>query len=85
MCFSRHLSLVDEIDPRPDTPDFQGALPLFYSVALNDVAMLQKQFRKGTQYFTLHNAKYQNVFHIAAKRNSLEAIKFICQKNVFVE
>ena len=79
------MNLVDEIDPRPDTPDFKGSLPLFYSIALNDVPMLKKQFKKGSEYFTLRNAKYQSVFHIAAKHNALEAIQFICQKSAFVD
>lgn len=36
------IDLVDEIDPKPDTPDFYGALPLFYAIQNNDFAMIKK-------------------------------------------
>lgn len=32
VCMTKQLELVDEIDPRPDTPDFFGSLPIFYSL-----------------------------------------------------
>lgn len=32
VCMTQNYPLVDEIDPRPDTPDFYGSLPLYYSL-----------------------------------------------------
>jgi hypothetical protein len=63
--------LVDEIDPRPDTPDFYGSLPLYYSLQLDDLRMLKKQFTQGKKYFSFRSYKYETVFHVAAKNNAL--------------
>lgn len=32
VCLHKKLDIVDEIRPRPDTPDFYGSLPLYYSL-----------------------------------------------------
>ena len=32
VCMHKMLDIVDEIDPRPDTKDFYGSLPLTYSL-----------------------------------------------------
>lgn len=32
VCMHKMLEIVDEIDPRPDTKDFYGSLPLTYSL-----------------------------------------------------
>ena len=45
---SKQLAIVDEINPRPDTLDYYGNLPLFYTVQQDDLAMLEKQFTRGT-------------------------------------
>jgi len=75
---TRQIELVDEIDPRPDCPDYFGAMPIFYSLQQDDLPMLQKQFKKGPLYFTVRNYKYETVFHVAAKNNALDSLKFIC-------
>ena len=48
VCLSKQLAIVDEINPRPDTLDYYGNLPLFYTVQQDDLAMLEKQFTRGT-------------------------------------
>lgn len=47
VCMHKQHPIVDEINPRPDTPDYYGALPLFYSLAQNDEKMIKKQFKMG--------------------------------------
>ena len=49
--------IVQAVDPRPDTKDYMGNLPLFYSVAKNDTQMFQIQFKHSKQYFHLRNYK----------------------------
>jgi len=44
--YKKH-AIVDEIDPRPDTPDYYGSLPFFYTLQQNDLPMLEKQFKGG--------------------------------------
>lgn len=51
----------------------------------NDDQMIRKIFRKGKQYFSLRNYKYETIFHMAAKHNSLQAIKEIVQSSIFIE
>ena len=45
-CINRQACIVDEIKPRPDTADFYGNLPLYYTLQYNDVTTLQKIFPK---------------------------------------
>lgn len=85
VCMSKRHAIVDEIDPRPDTPDYYGSLPFFYTLQQDDLPMLQKQFHGGRQYFEMRNYKYETIFHIAGKNNALESLKFIIGKNVFIE
>ncbi len=46
-CMSKQLSIVIEINTRPDTLDYYGNLPLFYTVHQDDLAMLDKQLTLG--------------------------------------
>lgn len=46
--------------------------------------MLVKYFKKGREYFLLRNYKYETVFHVAAKNNSLDAITELVGKSVFI-
>jgi hypothetical protein len=32
VCMTRQHAIVDEINPRPDTTDYYGSLPLYYSL-----------------------------------------------------
>lgn len=84
VCMNKQLPIVDEICPRPDTVDFYGNLPLFYTLAQNDVPMLDKYFTKSKEYFRLRNYKYETVFHICAKHNSLESLHKLVGRNVFI-
>ena len=47
--------------------------------------MIEKQFSGGPEYFKLRNYKYETIFHIAAKNNSLNSIKYIVGKSIFIE
>lgn len=77
--------IVHYINPLPDTKDFYGNLPIFYSIKNNDAIMINKYFKKGKQYFHIRNYKNQNLFHIAAQYNSFEALMSIVKNNIFFE
>lgn len=47
--------------------------------------MIEKQFRKGAEYFNMRNYKCESIFHVAGKNNSLESLKYVVGKNVFIE
>lgn len=32
VCMTKQHAIVDEIDPRPDTPDYYGSLPFYYTL-----------------------------------------------------
>lgn len=51
----------------------------------NDDQIIKKLFKKGKQYFSLRNYKYETIFHVAAKHNSLQSLKEIVQNSIFVE
>ena len=51
VCMEKQLPIVDEINPKPDTHDYYGNLPLFYSIKLDDKPMIEKQFKAGKEYF----------------------------------
>jgi ankyrin repeat protein len=85
VCMHKQLDIVDEIDPRPDTPDYYGSLPLFYSLQQDDLPMLQKQFKMGRDYYKLRNYKYETIFHIAAKNNALSSLQYLVGKAVFID
>ena len=76
--------IVDEIRPRPDILDYYGNLPLYYTLANNDVPMLEKYFHFNRDYFKYRNYKFETVFHICAKNNAIEALKHLLGRNVFV-
>jgi ankyrin repeat protein len=74
VCIAQNIELVDVIKPRPDTKDYYGNLPLFYSIMKNDATMISKYFKKGREYLGLRNYKYETMFHVAAKYNSLATL-----------
>jgi len=74
VCINKQHPIVDEIRPRPDICDYYGNLPLYYTLSNNDVPMLEKYFNSTREYFKLRNYKYETIFHICAKNNSLEAL-----------
>ena len=71
--------------PRPDTSDYYGSLPLYYSIELNDAPMIKKQFKEGKGYFSLRNYKYETIFHKAAKHNAVDALKATIGKAIFIK
>lgn len=85
VCMHNQHPIVDEINPRPDTPDYYGCLPLYYSIKENDFAMIKKQFRAGKEYFKLKNYKSATIFHMAGLYNAKESLELMCGKHVFVE
>lgn len=40
VCLASKTEIVDVIKPRPDTKDYYGNLPIFYSLMLDDVDMI---------------------------------------------
>lgn len=40
MCLSSKTEIVDVIKPRPDTKDYYGNLPIYYSLMQDDVDMI---------------------------------------------
>jgi len=78
-------SIVEVIRPRPDTKDYYGNLPIFYSIMQDDVEMIEKCFNKGREYFSLRNYKFQTIFHIAAKYGSLDSLKALLGRTIFIE
>jgi len=84
VCLTRESEdILDVIKPRPDIKDYYGNLPLFYAIMKNDVIAVGNLFKKGRDYFSLRNYKNETIFHIAAKTNSLEALKIIVDNQVF--
>ena len=81
---SKH-DILQYIKPLPDTKDYYGNLPIFYSIQNNDALMINKYFKKGKQYFHIKNFRNQNLFHIAGRYNSFEALISIVKNNIFFE
>lgn len=77
--------MIDVIKPKPDTRDYKGNLPLFYTIRQNDSLMIKQYFKRNKDYFSYRNYKYETIFHIAAKYNSIEALKALICKTVFIE
>jgi len=71
--------------PSAQGPDFYGNHPLFYSVIQNDVEMIKKCFTRGRDYLTLKNYKYRTFLHIAARYNSIDAIKQLLGNQIFFQ
>jgi ankyrin repeat protein len=85
VCEMSHYDLIESISPRPDTPDYEGNYPIFCSVLKNDSKMIDTYFNKGKVYFPLRNYRYETLFHIAARGNSLEAIERLTSNCFFFE
>ena len=85
VCINKQHPIVDEIRPRPDICDFYGNLPIYYTLQNNDVPMLEKYFHSTTEYFKLRNYKYETIFHVCAKYNSLDALKQLIGRKVFID
>ena len=85
VCIHMKLEIVDEIRPRPDIVDYYGNLPIYYTLANNDVAMLEKYFHSTKEYFKLRNYKYETIFHICAKHDSIEALQQLMGRTVFIQ
>ena len=47
--------------------------------------MIRKYFKKGKEYYNLKNYKFETIFHIAARYNSLASIKELIGRSVFLE
>ena len=78
LCLTRENDeIVDAIKPRPDIKDYEGNLPLFYSLQKNDIEMVQRLYKKGRDYFNIRNYKFQSIFHVSARFNSLECLKIL--------
>jgi hypothetical protein len=75
VCLAGQTSIVDKIRPKLDTKDFYGNLPIHYTIAQDDFKMVSDYFTNGRMYYDLRNYKYESVFHIAGKRNSMMSIK----------
>lgn len=85
VCMKKRTDIVDVIRPRPDTKDYYGNLPIFYSLMQDDVEMIKKYFKKGRDYFSLKNYKHETIFHVAAKKNALASLKELMGRTVFIE
>lgn len=85
VCMLSKHDIVHHIKPLPDTKDYYGSLPIFYSIQNNDSLMINKYFKKGKQYFHIKNFRNQNLFHISGIFNSLEALQSITKNNIFFE
>ena len=83
-CINKQACIVDEIKPRPDTADYYGNLPLYYTLQYNDVATLTKIFPATKDYFKLRNYKYETVFHVCARYNSYDALHAMLGNIVFI-
>jgi hypothetical protein len=66
VCLLSKHEIVEDINPRPDSKDYYGNLPIFYTIMNNDVFMINKYFTKTKGYNHLRNYKNQTLFHIAA-------------------
>lgn len=85
MCIEGQTSIVDKIRPKLDTKDFYGNLPIHYTIAHDDYLMINDYFTNGRTYFELRNYKYESMFHIAGKKNSVMSIKALVKKIIFQE
>ena len=46
--------------------------------------MLEKYFHSTKDYFKLRNYKYETIFHVCAKYDSIEALKQLLGRTVFL-
>ena len=49
----------------------------------DDYEMVKKYFINPKAYFELRNFKFETIFHVAAKNNSLKSLKTMLGKGVF--
>ena len=87
VCLNKRTSIVNEIRPRLNTRDYYGNLPIHYTVAADDSPMVLNYFqaRSCEDYFDHRNFKYESIFHIAAKYNSINALRALLRGSIFVE
>jgi ankyrin repeat protein len=84
VCLNCKHAIVDEIRPRPDTPDYFGNLPLYYTLRQDDVPMVEKQWTGKSKYFSLRNYKMETIFHVAAKNNAIKSLEKMIGACVFL-
>lgn len=77
-----HTALVQDIRPKLNTQDYYGNLPIHYTIAKDDVEMIESYYQKRDirAYFEIRNFKYETIFHIAAKHNSFESLDALLGK-----
>lgn len=46
--------------------------------------MVDKQWTRSREYFSLRNYKFETIFHIAARHNSLESLVALIKKCTFL-
>lgn len=56
-----------------------------YSIMQDDVEIIKRYFKKGREYFNLRNYKFETIFHVAAKFNSISSLKELLGRSVFIE
>ena len=83
-CMLMQREIVEDINPQPDTRDYYGNLPLFYTVMNND-ELNAATFQHGKNYYHLRNYKQETLFHVAAKHNSVQALETLNKRAVFFE
>lgn len=65
-CEGNQHEIAEAMKLKPDLRDYNGALPLFYSLKNDDHKMISTYFKKGKEYFAIKNYKYESIFHVAA-------------------
>ena len=83
-CMLMQREIVEDINPQPDTRDYYGNLPLFYTVMNND-ELNAATFQHGKNYYHLRNYKQETLFHVAAKHNSVQALETLNKRAIFFE
>lgn len=90
VCIEGQTALVQDIRPKVDTQDYYGNLPIHYTIAKDDVEMIESYYlkRDTREYFENRNFKYETIFHIAARHNSSRSLEALLGKSkqiVFLE
>mmetsp|Transcript_6184 Transcript_6184/g.10000 ORF Transcript_6184/g.10000 Transcript_6184/m.10000 type:complete len:132 (-) Transcript_6184:408-803(-) len=81
----KKTSIVEEYRPKFDTQDYYGNWPIHYTIAQDDDLMVGKYFTKAREYFMLRNFKYETIFHVAGRNNSVLSIAALLGKTIFIE
>ena len=84
VCQHMRANMCEEIRPRPDTVDYMGNLPLYFTLARDDAIMVGRHFQKTRDYFSLRNYKYETIFHVAARHNAEASLKALLRRVVFL-